>query len=108
MTMREKIARAMYEKSMANMKNKFPVQYEESITDESWEGCDDWTRNSWCEIADSALDVLLDPTREMRDAMSELWELNHRPNPGLGNTIVPCDTSTWTFTAGIHAAKDGK
>lgn len=68
MPMRERIARAMYEGSMRRLKKRFPVQYEESITDETWEGAVEETHQHWLAAVDDALDKLMKPTIGMIDA----------------------------------------
>lgn len=91
MPMRERMARAGYERMMQIMKERFPAGASEGlIIDETWETTSEQCRTDWLLSVDAALDALMEPTCEMIEAGER-------------------ETNVWnsTWQAMIRAAKEG-
>lgn len=68
MTMREKMAKAAFERMAAIMRQRYPARDESLITDETWETTGPQMRLNWLAAIDAALAALRDPTPEMIQA----------------------------------------
>lgn len=90
MTMREKIARALYKRTRNRIHENRSVR--------TWEDQSQEIRDDYLGEADTALDAVMDPTEGMRCAGLDV----------IGGHDMPPAAELKTFQAMIQAAKDGK
>ena len=93
MTMREKMARAGYEKAVRNSVVRFPNDGDIlQMSFHSWENQSDALKADWLTVVDAQLDALREPTKAMYDAADGGGEYNTR----------------WIWETMILAAREGK
>lgn len=102
MTMREKMARAMYEAIIAPAKYFSGADVPPEMC--AWERWAPGFRARWLTAADAALDALLEPTEGMIEAAAEKVGLDRPEHHGYSDQHL----AIVGMAAALRAAKDGK